>query len=547
MALPAATAPGTTPPAGAGADGGSPGRLPARTGTGSRAPGRRTPRPRHSLLRQLALVFVAAVLVTALALSLAAYFITKAGQENEALQKALDQSGFNLFLADSMLPAQPEDADFDRLIDAFKIRGDFSTLIEAGNQTYFSGPDVNHTLITPELAAKVAEGNIGYQNITAPQGLTLVVGGSVRSGELSIYFFFPQGERLAELARLRNILTITGAILAALGAIVGYLLARALVRPIRRTTKAAVQMSHGDLDIRLPEHSDEFGVLAASFNRMAGNLQSKMLALEAGQARERRFVADVAHELRTPVSALVGEASLLKSRLATDPAAASSEVSQLVTMVNTDITRLRQLVDDLLEISRLEARAAETVMEPVELGMFLGQLVRARDWSETVRLSIPDQALWTQADRRRIERIIVNLVENALQHGAAPVTVQARVVRRPEPGELMESEELIKPGELMKSGEIARPAKPGESGELAGNLLVQVAVTDNGPGISLEHLPHIFDRFYKADPSRSSSRGSGLGLAIARENARLLGGDISASNAPGIGARFVLTLPASQP
>jgi two-component system sensor histidine kinase MtrB len=187
------------------------------------------------------------------------------------------------------------------------------------------------------------------------------------------------------------------------------------------------------------------------------------------------------------------------------------------------------------------------VMEPVELGMFLGQLVRARDWSETVRLSIPDQALWTQADRRRIERIIVNLVENALQHGAAPVTVEARVVRRPEPGELMESEKLIKPGELMKSGEIARPAKPGESGELAGNLLVQVAVTDNGPGISVEHLPHIFDRFYKADPSRSSSRGSGLGLAIARENARLLGGDISASNAPGIGARFVLTLPASQP
>jgi signal transduction histidine kinase len=531
MAPSTATAPGTTSPAGTGAGGGSPGRSPVGTGAGGGSPGRRTPRPRHSLLRQLALVFVAAVLVTALALSLAAYFITKAGQEDEALQKALDQSGFNLFLADSMLPAQPEGADFDRLIDAFKIRGDFATLIEAGSQTYFSGLDVNRTLVTPELAAKVAEGHIGYQNITAPQGLMLVVGGPVRSGELSIYFFFPQGERLAELARLRNILTIAGAILTALGAIVGYLLARALVRPIRRTTKAAVQMSHGDLDIRLPERSDEFGVLASSFNRMAGNLQSKMLALEAGQARERRFVADVAHELRTPVSALVGEASLLKTRLATDPAAASSEISQLVTMMNADITRLRQLVDDLLEISRLEAQAAETVMEPVELGTFLGQLVRARDWSETVRLSIPDQALWVQADRRRVERIIVNLVENALKHGAAPVAVEARVARESEPGELMEP------------GELAWPAKPGE---LAENSLVQVAVTDNGPGIPVEHLPHIFDRFYKADPSRSSSRGSGLGLAIARENARLLGGDITAGNAPGGGARFVLTLPASQ-
>ena len=140
-------------------------------------------------------------------------------------------------------------------------------------------------------------------------------------------------------------------------------------------------MSQGDLDIRLPAGSDEFGVLATSFNRMAENLQTKMLDLEAGQARERRFVADVTHELRTPVSALVGEASLLKTRVEADPAACSPEVTRLVEMVSTDITRLRQLVDDLLEISRLEAQAAETVIEPVALGTFLDQLVRAHGWS----------------------------------------------------------------------------------------------------------------------------------------------------------------------
>jgi signal transduction histidine kinase len=491
------------------------------------AQSRRVPRPRHSLLRRMALMFVIAVVITALALSISAYFITRTAQENEALDKALSQSRFNLFLADSMLPGEPEGPDYDRLIDAFKIRGDFATLVDAQDQTYVSGPDVDRTLVTEQLAAKVAGGRIGYQTIVMAGEPTLVVGGQVRSGRLAIYFFYPQGQRLAELARLRNILLIAGSILTVLGAAAGFLVARGLVRPIRQASRAAVQMSHGDLDIRLPVGSDEFGVLASSFNRMAGNLQAKMLDLEAGQTRERRFVADVAHELRTPVSALVGEASLLQAKLAADPAAASSEVGHLVGMVNTDIARLRQLVDDLLEISRLEARAAEPLVEPVEVATFLGQLIRAHGWSENVRTVLPGLGATprgsesaphggpvAQADRRRLERIIVNLVENALQHGAAPVTIE------------------------VLSGPVQGFNEP-EMGSA-----VHVLVTDSGPGVPAEHLPHVFDRFYKADPSRSVGRGSGLGLAIARENARLMGGDLTATNAPSGGARFVLTLPA---
>jgi signal transduction histidine kinase len=480
-------------------------------------PPRHPVRARRSLLRRVALIFVVAVVVTALALALSAYLITKAAQDAEALDKALSQSSFNLFLADSMLPATPGEADYKKLVDAFQIRGDFATLIEAGSDTYVSGFAVTRELISAELAAKVAEGHIGYQSISIAGESTLVVGGQLRSGELSIYFFYPQGAHLADLARLRNILIIAGVILAALGAIAGYVLARGLVRPVREASKAAVQMSQGDLSIRLPVGADEFGILAASFNRMAENLQTKMLDLEAGQARERRFVADVTHELRTPVSALVGEASLLRAKLETDPSACSPEVSRLVTMVNTDVTRLRQLVDDLLEISRLEAQAAETVIEPVDVASFLAQLVRAHGWSETATV-VPSTGVASsespiaRADRRRMERILVNLVDNALQHGAAPVMIEAR------------------------SGPV-----PGSEG----GRLVQVAVTDSGPGIPAEHLPYIFDRFYKADPSRASSRGSGLGLAIARENARLLGGDVTAAIVPGGGARFVLTLPAA--
>jgi two-component system sensor histidine kinase MtrB len=489
---------------------------------------RRLVRPRRSLLHRVAVIFMAAVAITALALALAAYFLTKSDQDARALSDALDQSRQNLTVADSMLPSEPSSSDYDDLMAAFEIRGDFDILLQAASEPepYVSGFNVSPASVTAELAAKVAEGRIGYQMIDMNDEPTLVVGSQMRSGEVTLYFFYPQGDRLAELAKLRNILTIAGVLLAVLGAVAGYLVARRLVRPVRAASKAAAQMAHGDLNIRLPAGPDEFGVLAASFNEMAENLQAKMLDLEAGQARERRFVADVTHELRTPISALVGEASLLKAKLDAAPDQTSPEIKRLAVLVDYDIARLRQLVDDLLEISRLEAKAADTVVEPVELGPFLVQLVRAHNWAETVRVSTAITPTTTGADtdavrspvvladKRRLERIVVNLIENALKHGAAPVTVEAR-------------------GHAKGAG----PA--GEA--------VDIAVSDSGPGIPLEHLPHVFDRFYKADPSRSSSRGSGLGLAIARENARLLGGEVTAANMPGGGARFVVTLPAAPP
>lgn len=488
-------------------------------------PGRRFPRLRHSLLSRVALTFAGSVALTALALALAAYYLTKNAQDDRALTEALDQSRQNLTVADAMLPAGPDASDYEALMPAFQIRGDFDTLVETGSETYRSGPDVTRTPISEQLAAEVAEGRIRYQTVAVNGEPTIIVGSQLRSGELTVYFFFPQGDRLAELADLRNILITAGVLLALLGAVAGYLLARRLLRPVREASKAAVQMSHGDLDIRLPAGSDEFGVLAASFNQMAENLREEMLGLEAGQARERRFVADVTHELRTPVSALVGEASLLKAKLDANPSECSPEIGRLAQLVNQDIARLRQLVDDLLEISRLEAQAAESVIESVDVESFLVRLIEAHGWSESVRVEalgesdLPDarpdtlENLCVSADKRRLERILVNLVENALQHGSAPVTIEMR---------------------------------SDKTGALAGRPLVEVAVADSGPGIPAEHLPHVFDRFYKADPSRSSGRGSGLGLAIARENARLLGGDIIAANVPGGGTRFVVTLPAAE-
>jgi signal transduction histidine kinase len=281
--------------------------------------------------------------------------------------------------------------------------------------------------------------------------------------------------------------------------------ARRLLAPVGAASAAASRMSEGDLSIRLPEGADEFGVLAASFNRMAENLEARMTDLEMSRARERRFVADVAHELRTPVAALVGEASLVHSRLAgPDAGALSPDMTELVEMVIRDTARLRQLVDDLLEISRLDAQAAEVLLEPVDAACFLEQLMAERGWPRYVRLerTLPSNHAFT--DKRRLERIVVNLAENALRHGSPPVMISVWTA--------------------------------------AG--FVYLAVQDEGPGITEEHLPHVFDRFYKADPSRSVSPGSGLGLAIARENARLLGGEITVESGSS-GARFLLALPSA--
>ena len=479
-------------------------------------------RPSRSLRRRVALFFAAAVAVTALGLSLSAYYSTKIAQQDDALQKALAQSRLNLVLADALLPPAPSSDDYTRLVNGLLTRGDFLTLIDTGTNQYFAGFQYLPSFISAELRARVSADRVAYQTISMGGDPNIVVGGQVRASGVQLYFFFSQGARLAELQSLRNILLAAGAVLLVLGAFAGYFLARRLFRPVGAASIAAVRMSEGDLGIRLPGGSDEFGVLASSFNRMAENLQARMNDLEAGQARERRFAADVTHELRTPVAALVSEASLLRAKLETlSDGTVTPEVRRIAQLVTTDIGRLRILVDDLLEISRLDAGAAELVLEPVDIHEFLEQVKSAHGWPQDVRIMTATAdhpadlratspgpgdttpTITLQTDKRRLERIMVNLVENSLHHGAPPVEV----------GTHLSHDQVL------------------------------ITVTDHGRGIPPEHLPHIFERFYKADPSRAASRGSGLGLAIARENARLLGGELVPGAGPDGGARFSLTLP----
>jgi two-component system sensor histidine kinase MtrB len=277
---------------------------------------------------------------------------------------------------------------------------------------------------------------------------------------------------------------------------------RPVLQPVRRLARAAQRMSGGDLSVRIrPRGRDELAQLVTSFNEMAAALEDKVEDLEQMEARARQFAGDVSHELRTPLTAMTAVVGILHEHpgLTGDAAVAARLVGQ-------EVKHLNRLVEDLIEISRFDAGTVQLVTDETDVAKAVSQCLRARGWS-SVSTDVP-AGLAARLDRRRFDVILANLVGNALRHGGPPVTVQARI----------------------QSG-----------GQCGGQLSVEVR--DHGHGLPPTAIPHIFDRFYKADTARARSDGSGLGLAIAWENARLHGGHIHAGNHPDGGAVFLVSLP----
>jgi two-component system sensor histidine kinase MtrB len=275
--------------------------------------------------------------------------------------------------------------------------------------------------------------------------------------------------------------------------------AGSVLRPVRKLRDTARRLAAGDLDARSPPRgADELADLTVTINEMAGSVQTSMEAMRRMQADARRFAADASHELRTPLSTLTAVVEVLAS--ATDGMA--SDARESAQLAITETHRLVRLVDELMEVSRFDAGAARLVREEVDLADAVRDCLRTRGWAERVEL-VAQPGIRLRPDRRRLDVIVANLVGNALRHGRPPVRVRVAAARTE----------------------------------------VSIEVTDRGPGLSEDVLPHVFDRFYKHDAARTRTPGSGLGLAIARENARLHGGDLTAGNAGGGGARFVLRLP----
>jgi two-component system sensor histidine kinase MtrB len=449
------------------------------------------------LRRRLTVAFMLVAGLSAAVLAASSYLIVREARLSDSVDRALEQGRFNLVLAGETLGRNPTPTQTNDLLAAYERRGTFVTVGRSGTRTFSSSLSLGPEQIPDELEGLVAHGRLAYERTEVAGTRYLVVGGRVASAGTELYYFFPEERLWDELGELRTILLSVLAGLVLLGGLVGAFLARGMLRPVARASVAAHSLAEGLLDTRLPVDShDEFGAWATSFNEMADALETKITALSEAQARERRFTSDVSHELRTPLTALVAEASLLAEHLDRMPEEARRPAELLV----NDVARLRDLVEDLMEISRLDAGEARVREEPVDVGSLVTTAVRSRRWDD--RVAIEREEVVVSTDPRRLERIVANLIGNALEHAGRDVAVRV-----------------------------------GKDGVAA-----FVEVSDRGAGIPADRLPHVFDRFYKADSSRAGP-GSGLGLAIALENARLLGGDVEVWSEVGRGTRFTLRLP----
>jgi two-component system sensor histidine kinase MtrB len=446
------------------------------------------------LRRRLAIAFVLVGGLSAGALALGSYVVVRRARLDDSTQRALAESRLNAFIALRTLRGHP--GDVGRLTSRYATQGTFATVIGHGGRV-----PRGRLPVPADLRRLAAHGQIAYERQTIAGVPYLTVAEPIPGRGTQLYFFYDERQLWADLDQLRNILVSGWLVLVVLSGLVGMLLARRTLQPVAGASAAARSLAEGLLDTRLPaQGEDEFGAWAASFNYMADALQAKITALTEAEARERRFTADVAHELRTPLTALVNEAALLQRHVAEMPA----DAAQLTGLLTQDVSRLRRLIDDLMEISRIDAGVERLRVEPVDLAVLVRGIVHSRGWEPQVDVAGTGPVVTT--DTRRLERIVANLIGNAVEHGGGNAHVR-----------------------LNGNGDGA-----------------VIEVGDDGPGIPPEFLPRLFERFSKADPSRTAA-GSGLGLAIAHENAALLGGSITVASAAGHGATFTLHLPSIPP
>ena len=352
-----------------------------------------------------------------------------------------------------------------------------------------------------------------YRTIINNYGIAtdvLIIGNLIQvpgAGNYEIYLLYNLENLKRTLNIVSNSLIGTGVALVLLVALITLLVVRQVVRPVREAAKTAESLASGDFGKRMQvKGDDEIARLASAFNEMANSLQNQINRLENLSHVQQRFVGDVTHELRTPLTTLRMAAAMIDS--ARDSFEPSIQRSVELMMVQLD--RFERLLEDLLEISRFDAEVA--VLEPVEFDVcnLVSKSIDdlrmvASEVGVHIELDRPADSVYIKGDIRRIERIMRNLLTNAIDHAEAkPINV------------------TIKHDEHV----------------------VAISVRDHGVGLDKESALRVFDRFWRADPSRSRIRGgSGLGLSMALEDARLHNGELEVYGEPNRGANFVLTLP----
>jgi two-component system, OmpR family, sensor histidine kinase MtrB len=389
---------------------------------------------------------------------------------------------------------------------------DSPSITEAGDTVsaglYGDVPDsLRHFVQRHQVAVQIhtvdrAAGRTTFMIVGAPFGTA--------NQPMQLYMMFPMTAEQRTVSVVQSTMLVGGLVLLLLLAGIANLVTRQVVRPVRSAAQAAERFASGDLDERmLVVGEDDVAKLAESYNEMAESIERQIRQLEEFGTLQRRFTSDVSHELRTPLTTVRMAADVLHASREQFPPGLARSTELLV----DELDRFEALLADLLEISRLDAGVEELVAEYIDVRPIAVRAARAvgtiaRTAGSEIVLDLPDEEALAEVDSRRIERVLRNLLANAVDHG------EGRPVRL-----------------RMAFNEHA----------------IAVTVRDYGIGLRQGEADLVFNRFWRADPSRNRhTGGTGLGLAISVEDARLHGGELDAWGEPRKGACFRLTLPRHQ-
>lgn len=387
-----------------------------------------------------------------------------------------------------------------------------------GTTTSLQSPvsaDLDLSLIPEDLRSAVqrADGKLNYKSVALPQvnGSThpgIIVGAPIVipvAGAYELYLVYDLQSEQDTLDFVQRTLVFGGLSSMILIALVSLFVTNWLVRPVLIVAQVSEKIAEGDLGRRIPERGqDVIAQLSHSFNRMADDLEKQIQRLKQLSTMQQRFVSDVSHEMKTPLAVI----KLSLGRLNEDKAKFDDSTLHVVDRLDRQVQKFETLLSGLLEMSRFDAGVAKLDLSQKDLREVAGEaLVGVQPLADhsgcKLRIDLQEADCEAEIDSRRIERIVRNLLTNAIIHSGA--------------------------NEIFVA--VASDSKA-----------VAVSVTDYGVGMTAEQAEHVFDRFYRADPSRTKD-GTGLGMAIALEDAALHNGKLELWSEPGVGTSFRLTLP----
>ncbi len=450
---------------------------------------------RHNLrgLRgRMVLYFSLSAFAAAVSLSIVTYASTRAYLLDQRSELATSQAINNAQLLRTLVGVNPQDAG-DIVTNIRTEAGGYAILYLNDEDSFFAQEPLRFTQsnLPTDLLTRTLGGKSSRQRFEFNGEPYEALGISISAISGHYFEAFPLTDVERTLNTIRTTLTFGIILITLAGGIFGFSSSSSVLRPLRRVASVATDIASGGLDVRLEDERDpELSRLADSFNNMVDAVQTRI-------QRETRFASDVSHELRSPITALAASVEVMQSRRDD----LSDRNKQAFDIIASQVRRFDRTVLDLLELSRLDAGAGKTQEETVNLADLVKRVAQRHGFAEipfATNLGDPDE---TVLDKRRIERIVLNLLENARDHAGGATAISVT----------------------------------GDEREL------RIAVEDAGAGVAQSERERIFERFARGTASRNST-GSGLGLAIVQEHARALGGKAWVEISTSGGARFMVSI-----